>query len=173
MSPTRRRPNPASGAGPSSGSPAGAVAVRGRSKACSAAARFGRAGHSARARPPEPGRLVRFLRDRPDVTLAPPALLKLELKPRPAARRPAVGRPGEGAALPGPTAPRGRVVASLRRRDLAPGESSWWTARAREGEVKPGFTKEEILRPAREDPRAPDGVLTRVGELLSRLLELS
>jgi transcription-repair coupling factor (superfamily II helicase) len=135
--------------------------------------RFSSDGHSARARPPEPGRLVRFLRDRPDVTLAPPALLKLELKPRPAARRPAVGRPGEGAALPGPTAPRGRVVASLRRRDLAPGESSWWTARAREGEVKPGFTKEEILRPAREDPRAPDGVLTRVGELLSRLLELS
>jgi transcription-repair coupling factor (superfamily II helicase) len=134
--------------------------------------RFSSDGHSVRARPPEPGRLVRFLRDRPDVTLAPPALLKLELKPRPAARRPAVGRPGEGAALPGPTAPRGRVVAALRRRDLASGESSWWTARAQEGEVKPGFTKEEILRPAHEDPRAPDGVLTRVGELLSRLLEL-
>jgi hypothetical protein len=51
--------------------------------------------------------------------------------------------------------------------------ASWWTARAREEHVTPGFTKEEILRPAREDPRAPDGVLTRVGELLSRLAELS
>ena len=39
------------------------------------------------------------------------------------------------------------------------------------GEVKPGFTKAEILRPAREDPRAPGGVFERVGGLLSELLE--
>ena len=134
--------------------------------------RFRSNGQGAGKTPPDPARLVRFLRERPDVTLAPPALLKLELKPRPAARRPPAGRAGEVAASTGPIL-RVRGTVSGRHRTPAPsGDTSWWTARAREGEVKPGFTKEEILRPAREDPRAPDGVLTRVGELLSRLLEL-
>jgi len=48
---------------------------------------------------------------------------------------------------------------------------SWWTARAREGEVKPGFSKEAILRPATENPRVPGGVFERVGALLSELVE--
>ncbi len=131
-------------------------------------------GHGA-PKAPDPVRLIRFLKERPDVTLAPPALLKLQLKPPVTPRRsPAPGRHGE----PAPGAPaglRGRVVAgSGRHRESARpgGSASWWTARAREAEVKPGFTKEEILRPAREDPRAPEGVLSRVGELLSRLVEL-
>jgi len=129
-------------------------------------------GQPARQGGPDPARLVRFLRQRPDVTLAPPALLKLELKPRVAAgtrtvppgpaRQPA--RPGSGGLSRSRTATRGREPAGA--------GGSWWTARAREEQVRPGFTKEEILRPAREDPRAPDGVLTRVGELLSRLAEL-
>jgi hypothetical protein len=50
--------------------------------------------------------------------------------------------------------------------DQAP---SWWTARATEEEVKPGFSKEAIMRPVKEDPRAEDGVLTRVGGILSEL----
>jgi transcription-repair coupling factor (superfamily II helicase) len=48
---------------------------------------------------------------------------------------------------------------------------SWWTARATAGEVKPGFTKEEILRPPKEDPRAPGGVFTQVDALLRALLD--
>ena len=48
---------------------------------------------------------------------------------------------------------------------------SWWVARAREGDVKPGFTKADILRPAKEDPRAPGGIFERVGALLSDLLD--
>jgi hypothetical protein len=51
-----------------------------------------------------------------------------------------------------------------------PAAKSWWTARATESEVRPGFSKEAILRPAKEDPRAPDGVLTRVLGVLSELL---
>ena len=46
---------------------------------------------------------------------------------------------------------------------------SWWAARAQTGGVTPGFTKDEILRPAREDPRAEDGVFVRVSELLREL----
>jgi hypothetical protein len=44
-------------------------------------------------------------------------------------------------------------------------------ARAREGEVKPGFTKAEMTRSAKENPRAPGGLLERVGGLLSELLD--
>jgi transcription-repair coupling factor (superfamily II helicase) len=133
---------------------------------------------------PDPERLVRFLSLRRDVVLQPPASLKLELKPRQAAA-PALVAPatvrGDGPTpgvvrrvLPAPVA--GASPGTLRRaaaRGRDAGHSaSWWTARAREAEVKPGFTKEEILRPSREDPRGPEGVLTRVGGLLSRLREL-
>ena len=45
---------------------------------------------------------------------------------------------------------------------------SWWTARAREAEVKPGFTKAEILKTGKEDPRAPGGVFERVGAAVER-----
>jgi len=48
---------------------------------------------------------------------------------------------------------------------------SWWTARATAGQVTGGFTKEEILRPAKEDPRAEGGVFSRVSGLLRDLSE--
>jgi hypothetical protein len=44
-------------------------------------------------------------------------------------------------------------------------------ARAKTGEVTAGFTKANILKPAKEDPRAPGGVFERVGALLSDLLD--
>ena len=43
-------------------------------------------------------------------------------------------------------------------------------ARAMAGEVTPGFTKDAILRPEKEDPRGPSGVLTRVGGVLGALV---
>ncbi len=49
------------------------------------------------------------------------------------------------------------------------GTESWWTRRATAGEVKPGFTRAEILRAAPEDPRTPGGLFSRIGELLSSL----
>jgi hypothetical protein len=48
-------------------------------------------------------------------------------------------------------------------------EPAWWTARATTGEVAPGFSKAEILKPKEEDPRAPGGILQRVEELLEDL----
>ncbi len=101
----------------------------------------------------DPVRLVSLVRRRPDLTLVPPAALKLNLD-------------GAGGSAPKP--PTSRPHKSGSRTQAAP---SWWTARAREREVKPGFTKEEILRPARDDPRAPGGTFERVGELLSELLD--
>jgi hypothetical protein len=44
--------------------------------------------------------------------------------------------------------------------------TSWWTARATAGEVKAGFTKEEILRKPEADPRAAGGMFARLEGLL-------
>ena len=100
----------------------------------------------------DPVRLVSLMRQRPDLKLVPPAALRLALERTEdptTSRSPAVV-PKKGATRPVP---------------------SWWTARARAGEVKPGFTKEAILRPTRDDPRTTGGVFERVGALLSDLLD--
>ena len=126
-------------------------------------------------RPPakvDPARIVSMVRQRSDLALVPPAGLRLSLD----------GAPGPGAApplkvgtapapQPAPRAPqrdRSGLGRSGSRPQAAP---SWWTARARAGEVKPGFSKEEILRPAKDDPRGPGGVFQGVGGLLSELLD--
>jgi len=53
----------------------------------------------------------------------------------------------------------------------APAKASWWTARATAGEVTAGFSRDEILKPAKEDPRAEGGVFSRVAALLRELSE--
>ena len=110
----------------------------------------------------DPERLVSLVRRRGDLKMVPPGSLRLELRPA-----------ATGAA-------RGLTVAA--RRPEPPGvlaggggartgpAPSWWTARATAGQVTPGFSKEEILKPAPEDPRGEAGVFTRVGGLLSELL---
>jgi transcription-repair coupling factor (superfamily II helicase) len=88
----------------------------------------------------DPTWLFRVVQSRGDAALVPPATLKLDL------RGPA------GSKKPAKTA-----------------TASWWTARARAGEVAPGFSREEILKPTKEDPRGEDGVFGRVGGLLREL----
>jgi hypothetical protein len=46
---------------------------------------------------------------------------------------------------------------------------SWWAARAKAGEVTPGFTRAEIMKPASEDPRSEGGLFVRVSGLLREL----
>ena len=83
----------------------------------------------------------------------PPATLKLDL-------RGSVKKPG----LPSKPA---------RERPRKGGDpvagGSWWAARARAGEVAPGFSRDEILRPAKEDPRADGGLFVRVSGFLREL----
>jgi transcription-repair coupling factor (superfamily II helicase) len=119
---------------------------------------------------PEPHRVLRLIGERPDVTLAPPSSLKLDLTWT-AAKARAQSRP------PGAEARRRRPLGAEARKGLAwraearKGEGgSWWTARATAGEVTPGFSKDAILRPEKEDPRGPSGVLTRVGGVLGALV---
>ena len=103
----------------------------------------------------DPQWLFRVVQERGDVALVPPGTLKLDLRTQgAAARRPAVPM-GSAGRLKGKTDP------------VAAG--SWWTARARAGEVTAGFTRDEILRPAREDPRSEGGVFSRVAGLLREL----
>ena len=95
----------------------------------------------------DPAWLFRVVQERGDVTLIPPATLKLDL----AGRREA---PAEAPAAPPPGRP-GRSGAEKGGDPVAGG--SWWAARAKAGEVTSGFTRDEIMRPAKEDPRAEGG----------------
>jgi len=113
-------------------------------------------------------RLVALVRQRPELTLVPPAALKLNLDGA-RALEPGAGKIGQVSGKPSvsqPATPSPRKGGS--RSQAAP---SWWVARAREAEVKPGFTKAEMTRSAKENPRAPGGLLERLGGLLSELLD--
>jgi len=101
----------------------------------------------------DPARLVSLVRQRTDLTLVPPAALRM-----------AIAAARDSAPKPPPSS------SGSRRRESG-AAPSWWTARARAGEVTPGFTKEEILRPKKDDPRAQGGIFERVGELLSELVD--
>jgi hypothetical protein len=99
-------------------------------------------------------RLIKIVHEFSGARLVPPSSLKLDLdaaessKPQPparSARRPIGARPST---------------------DGAPG---WWTVRATAGEVRPGFTKEAILRKPEGDPREKGGVFDRLGSLLDAL----
>jgi transcription-repair coupling factor (superfamily II helicase) len=110
----------------------------------------------------DPARLVSLVRTRSDLTLVPPAALKLSLDAA-QNKAPASGRPPVSGHQP--------PASQKRAASRSPAAPSWWTARARDAEVKPGFSKAEILKPKHEDPRAPGGAFERVGGLLSELLD--
>jgi transcription-repair coupling factor (superfamily II helicase) len=113
----------------------------------------------------DPVRLVALVRRRPELTLVPPAALKLNLGMAEGAG-PAHGEPKPPASSQKPPA-----ISPGRAGKRPAAAPSWWVARAKEGEVKPGFTKAEMTRSAKEDPRAPGGVFEQVGGLLSELLD--
>jgi transcription-repair coupling factor (superfamily II helicase) len=112
----------------------------------------------------DPVRLVSLVRQRSDLTLVPPAGLRLSLD---GGNRDS----GLGTRSGAPANPKSLSPSPSKRRVRDAHAPSWWTARAKTGEVKPGFSKEEILRSPKEDPRAPGGVFERVGGLLSDLLD--
>jgi transcription-repair coupling factor (superfamily II helicase) len=119
---------------------------------------------------PEPQRVLRLVSERPDVTLAPPASLKLDMNWTKGRTPQGPNRAGLVQRTPVPptaarSKPGGRVVPGR----LGPAARSWWTARATEDEVRPGFSKEAILRPEKEDPRGPNGALTKVRGVLAAL----
>ncbi len=121
---------------------------------------------------PDPQRVLRLVAERPEVTLAPPSSLKLDLGRVPPKAFKGPNRSGLLGHAAAPQAPAGRARPGQRAVPgrVGPAARSWWTARATEEVVRPGFNKEAILRPEKEDPRGPAGVLTRVRQVLSELL---
>ena len=95
----------------------------------------------------DPTLLLRLIQERGDLTLLPPAVLKLDLTRAPNAP---TSRPQPG------------------RRQVPEGKS-WWTARATPGDVSPGFTREAVLAERPVDPASAGGLFERVGDVLSRL----
>lgn len=141
---------------------------------------------NAGSRAPDPQRVLGLMTRRPDLTLLPPSSLRLSLlgDARASAGRLAHGERG--------VQPRAGISASKslahhpdrggrlpgreegQRRGPAEGRSptaSWWTARATAGSVESGFSKQEILKPPSEQPRAEGGIFDRVGGLLQQLLQ--
>ncbi len=98
-------------------------------------------------------RLLKVIAGRVDTTLIPPATIKLDLRPK----------------APQPPKPAAQGTKVKARQSSS---SSWWTARATAGEVTSGFTKDEMLKPPKEDPNAPGGVFARVRGLLAELAGL-
>ena len=101
--------------------------------------------------------LVKVVHEWPGAILVPPVSLKLELDA--SAEEPRTSTP-VGRAFTARPAPRKGTLHK---------ETSWWTARATTGQVTSGFTKEEILRKPRQDPRAQGGMFARLEALLAAL----
>ena len=106
----------------------------------------------------DPAWLFRVVQQRGDITLIPPATLKLDLKKPEAVRRQEAAPPAQKAS----------GIGRKKGGDPVAG-GSWWAARAQAGEVTGGFSKDEIMRPAKEEPRAEGGVFVRVAVLLREL----
>ena len=110
----------------------------------------------------DPAVLFRVVKERTDLTMIPPTTVKMGLRGGPVAPRPAL--PAAAPARPG-----ARPGTKKGSDPVAGG--SWWAARAKAGEVTSGFTRQEIMKPAKEDPRAEGGLFGRVGGLLRELSE--
>jgi transcription-repair coupling factor (superfamily II helicase) len=101
----------------------------------------------------DPALLIGLVEERADLTLLPPAVIRLDL--------------GQSAEIG-----RGKLAKRQKPRSDKGSTPSWWTARAR-SEVAPGFSRATILAEQALDPAAPDGLYERLDDLLSRLSEAS
>ena len=105
----------------------------------------------------DPMRLVKVVGGWPGATLVPPVSIKLDVEASTAVLPPSP-----------PPAPAGRKAdRAAKRSDTS--TASWWTARATAGEVRPGFSKDQILRKPETDPRAEGGMFSRLVGLLHAL----
>jgi transcription-repair coupling factor (superfamily II helicase) len=97
----------------------------------------------------DPAMVLKLVERRGDLTLLPPAVIRLDLGEPEQKAKPALG--------------------SRAREEQGATEESWWTARAGSGEVAPGFSRESMLAAPDPDPMAPGGLFERVGSLLAEL----
>jgi transcription-repair coupling factor (superfamily II helicase) len=119
----------------------------------------------------DPAMILNLIQSRGDLTLLPPAVIRLDLTADPSPRPAPEPRvmTGKGRLVTRPAPAESPSPESHRLRDTAPGDS-WWTARAG-STVQPGFTKGEILAEAPFDPATPGGLFERLGSLLDQLTQ--
>jgi hypothetical protein len=119
--------------------------------------------------PIEPPQLLRLVQTRRDLRLVPPGILRLEPsteRPPASPQRPSSVPAATAAATPSQVQP-GRVARLPK--PVEDTSASWWTSRATAGSVTPGFSRDQILKPASVDPRAPGGLFDRLSGLLQDL----
>ncbi|MFN8059450.1 MAG: transcription-repair coupling factor [Vicinamibacterales bacterium] len=118
----------------------------------------------------DPQRFLGLIRERPDLKVTSPVTVAMDLRV-PLGSKSSLARVretrGDGVAPAG--SPVGGVKPGSRKPPAPSSSGSWWTARAKAGEVAPGFTKEEVLKAPPEDPRAPGGTFERTLQLLRQL----
>jgi transcription-repair coupling factor (superfamily II helicase) len=95
--------------------------------------------------PLDPDRLIAFVQRRPDVTLTPPGVIRVDLD----------------------VAEEGRSDVRRPRHRLGAGSTSWWTKRATAGQVTDGFSKQALGEAGRGG--GDDELLGRVSGLLAEL----
>jgi transcription-repair coupling factor (superfamily II helicase) len=136
-----------------------------------------------------PAVLGRLIETRDDLTLHPPAVLKIDLS-KPVGSRPVVPpggqkRGGAGAPDAAPVVlrrPGVRGQPASKPRTLPPvaparpetdedegRAESWWTARATAPVAAPGFTRGEMRAEVPPDPAAPGGIFDRLHHVLGQL----
>ncbi|HUF47057.1 MAG TPA: TRCF domain-containing protein, partial [Vicinamibacterales bacterium] len=114
----------------------------------------------------DPVPLLKMVERRGDLTLLPPAVLRLDLSKPEAA--PESRRPGSAPSLrPAGVRLRPKTPTASNLPD-EPDKASWWTARATR-EVEAGFRREVILAEKTLDPAAPGGLFERLGGLLAAI----
>jgi transcription-repair coupling factor (superfamily II helicase) len=100
-------------------------------------------------------RLVKVVGGWPGAVLVPPVSVRLDIEaPLTSTKTPTATRTSPARAAAG------------KQRDT---QVSWWTTRATAGEVKPGFTKDEVLRKPEVNPRAEGGMFSRLLSFLDVL----
>jgi transcription-repair coupling factor (superfamily II helicase) len=123
----------------------------------------------------DPVRLLKVVGEWAGAAFVPPVSLKLDMAAAAPARPGAASKPAAAASKQTPdrgsAAPRpwGARPGGGARKTPPPPPSSWWAARATTGEVKAGFTKEEITRQPEADPRAAGGMFSQLERLLAAL----
>jgi transcription-repair coupling factor (superfamily II helicase) len=103
--------------------------------------------------PLDPAKVLAVVNRRRELRLVPPGNIKLDLAP-----------PVVAPSLSPTSQPVRPPVAQGGRRG-----PSWWTVRATAGDVAPGFSKDEVLKPLPEDPMAEGGLFDRVSAVLREL----
>ena len=110
----------------------------------------------------DPARVISLVNRRPDVTLVPPASLRLTATQPMTAPTFAAKRQGR------PELPRREIG---RKTDNK--QASWWTQRATSGTVAPGFTREELAKPTKTAWDTPDRLFDQVKGVLTELTDFA